>query len=120
MRYTPIDLKSLELKKFKDNAAAVQAYRDGINLLRASGLFHLLRAFSSPNSPDAGANVYQSAYLCAHTEGFNKCLEDIEHFEIKYLTEMANGKAVVADFGGRKALRMRGDLVEVNDGNEKS
>lgn len=120
MAYTIPDIGDIELKRFIEDPHRSQAYREGRNLLKLSGIFNFLRIFSRPYDPTGGSNVYRSAYSAAYTEGYNKCLEDLEYFEEKYLQITPSSQGLKADFGARRLLAERGDLMEeVVDGKAK-
>lgn len=102
----------VELTRFKNSLDAKNLYLQGIDLLTRSGILGLLRQFARPFSPDRGANPYTSAYLAAHAEGYNQCLDDLMYFDQKYLTEKMKAKEVKADFGGLALAIAKGDLTE--------
>lgn len=89
-----------ELARFRANASAVTAYKEGIHLLRSSGLIDLLRIFARPYTVDGGANPYMAAHNGAKMEGYQQCLDDLIYFEEKYLQEKLSSKLPIADFGG--------------------
>lgn len=111
MAFPVIDVANVELDRFRKDQQATRMYTDGKNLLKASGLFNLLRQFGRPYSIQGGANVYQSAHAAAHSEGYNKALDDLMYFEEKYLAETLGARPVVADFGGRALALSKGDLT---------
>lgn len=101
----------IELERFKNDQTANRLYIDGKNLLKQSGILNILRQFGRPYAIQSGSNVYQSAYAAAHSEGYNKALDDILYFEEQYLQDMSNQRPVKADFGGLGLALARGDLT---------
>ncbi len=112
MAYTTRDIATIELDRFSKDTNATTLYKEGIDRLKRSGIVAFLRTFSRPYNINGGANVYQSAYASAHSEGYNKALDDLIYFSELYLTPAVGTRGIVADFGGRKLALAKGDLTE--------
>lgn len=101
----------VELRKLKANGTLVIYFKEGINALKASGIFNLLRMFARPFTTDRGANPYTAAYTAAYAEGYNDALDDLIYFEEKYLVDEVKQKQVSASFGGLNLALKKGDLT---------
>lgn len=108
----PVDVRSIELRRFRSRENGVTAYQEGLKLLVQSGLLGLLRRFSRPFTFDRGANPYSSAYAAGVSEGYNKCLDDIEYFDEQYLQGGLPSKQVRPTFGAEAIALAKGDLTQ--------
>ena len=107
----PVDTRSIELRRFRARGDGVAAYQEGLKLLIQSGILGLLRRFSRPFTFDRGANPYSAAYAAGVSEGYNKCLDDLEYFDEQYLQEGLSVKQVRPTFGAEAIALAKGDLT---------
>lgn len=107
-----VDVVDIEFERFKNNGTARQMLSEAVVKLRDSGFVAFLRTFARPFAINQGANPYQSAYMAAFVEGYNKALDDIMYFEELYCNDLSKFKKVKADFGALKLALDKGDLTK--------
>lgn len=100
----------LELKRFRENSNARSLYSQARDLLVRSGFLNFLRSFARPYAINQGANPYQSAYMAAFCEGYQKCLDDILYFEDLYLNDLPRAKPIKPEYGALEIALSKGDL----------
>lgn len=104
-------IERLALEELKNNPNFIKNYGEGIALLKKSGIFDFLRIFSQPVLKDGGRDIASAAAQAAHSNGYNKCIDDLTFFNELYLKPVDARKTTRLDFGGRALAIARGDIL---------
>lgn len=117
-----INIGELEIARLKNSTLFVKNFRAGIDLLKTSGLFEVMRIFARPVSSDGGRDVNMAAAEAHFVKGYNQCMDDIIYFEETFLADEKHPGTPRATYQGRKIALERGDItrndiIKKNNGN---
>lgn len=84
MRQNQVDTLELEFQNWLKNTELVGLYREGIENLRRSGIFNLLRRMGVPNRVALGSDVNVMASEASFISGFHTSLEYLQYFEERF------------------------------------